>query len=266
MDLTNIHHIKQFLIGHNLWAKKFLGQNFLINRDILDNIVNTANVTDQDLVIEIGPGLGVLTEQLVQKAKKVISIELDQKLYTLLTENFKNYKNLEIIHQDALRFEPPAETYKVVANIPYNITSPIINHFLQAKNRPTSLTLLVQKEVAQKLCTLEPDMTVLALQVALFGKAKLVKKVSNQCFFPVPGVDSAIIHIECYDQRDPNYIPQEAALNILKLAKQAFSQKRKKLSNTLPDHKDSLTKSGIDPNRRPETLSVQEWLSVANQL
>ena len=107
MDLTNIHHIKEFLIGNNLWAKKFLGQNFLINRDILDQIVNAANISNTELIIEVGPGLGVLTEQLIQKAKKVISIELDNKLYTLLTENFKDHKNLEIIHQDALKFEPP---------------------------------------------------------------------------------------------------------------------------------------------------------------
>ncbi|MFA6917281.1 MAG: rRNA adenine dimethyltransferase family protein, partial [Candidatus Gracilibacteria bacterium] len=158
---------------------------------------------------------------------------------------------------------PQETSYKIVANIPYNITSHLINHFLQTKNQPISITLLVQKEVAEKIYVLNPDMTVLSLQVALFGKAKIAKKVPSSYFYPQPKVDSAIIHIELFQKNDPNFIPQEKALKILKVAKTCFSNRRKKLSNTLPEEYHSQAKkSGIDLSRRPETLSTQEWAAI----
>ena len=264
MELHNLSVIKAILKKHNLWAKKYLGQNFLINKEVLDQIVETANLQKTDQIIEIGPGLGILTQELVRKANHVITIELDTNLSSILKENFKEYKNLTILNQNALQFNPQIKNYKVVANIPYNITSPVINLFLQTENKPTTMTLLVQKEVAEKICTLEPDMTVLSLQVALFGQAKLIKKVSAASFYPTPKVDSAILHINLYQKTDPNYIPTDNALEILKIAKQAFSQRRKKLSNTLSEYKTAMQKANIDPNRRPETLAVKEWQLLKN--
>lgn len=256
MDLTDINKVRQLLQTYQTRAKKSLGQNFLINREPLDQIIEAANITDQDIIVEVGPGLGVLTQELCKKAKKVISIELDSYMIPILKENLKGYQNLEVINANALDFEPP-ENYKVVANIPYYITSPLINHFLQRKNKPISLTLLVQYEVAQKICKIEPDMTVLSLQVALYAQPTVIAKVKANNFYPAPKVDSAVINIQIYEETDPKKLPDEEAQKVLKLAKKAFSQRRKKLSNTLPEFKDKNVE--IDLNRRPETLSVQEW-------
>lgn len=262
MDLHDITVIRAILKKHNLWAKKYLGQNFLINKDVLDKIVETAGLQKTDQIIEIGPGLGILTQELAQKTARVITIELDQNLVPILKENLKEYKNITILNQDALQFSPQLKNYKVVANIPYNITSPLINLFLQTENKPTSITLLVQKEVAEKICTLEPDMTVLSLQITLFGQAKLIKHIGAESFYPIPKVDSTILQITLYQPNNPNYIATDKALQILKLAKQAFSQRRKKLSNTLSEYKAAMQHAGIDANRRPETLSVKEWLTL----
>jgi len=262
LDLTHLPTIKLLLEKHNLWAKKRFGQNFLVNRDILETIVKTADLSLADQVIEIGPGLGVLTTELAQKAKTVTSLELDTTLLPVLKETLAPYKNVQILNQDALKFSPAFKEYKVVANIPYNITSPLINLFLQADNKPSTMTILVQKEVAEKICTLNPNMTVLSLQVALFGRAKIIKKVGAGCFFPAPKVDSAILHIDLYKPTDTNFVSTSTALKALNLAKKAFSNRRKMLSNTLADHKEKMLACGIAPNRRPETLSVSEWLKL----
>ncbi|MFH1284243.1 MAG: 16S rRNA (adenine(1518)-N(6)/adenine(1519)-N(6))-dimethyltransferase RsmA [Candidatus Peregrinibacteria bacterium] len=262
MNLTDGKTIIDLLKKHGLWAKKRLGQNFLISSSALSKIVKTADISQHEHVVEIGPGLGVLTRELSNSAKKVTSVELDSSLLPALKETLLDCKNVEIINMDALKFIPPAGPYKVVANIPYNITSPLINHFLQAENKPSSITLLVQKEVAEKICQLEPKVSILSLQIALFGKAEFIKGIPSTAFFPIPNVDSAIIRIILRDPQNPDFIPTDEALKILKTAKQAFSQKRKKLSNTLP-HLKGITE--IDLNRRPETLSVKEWQTL-NQL
>jgi 16S rRNA (adenine1518-N6/adenine1519-N6)-dimethyltransferase len=257
-DLTHLPTIKALLKTHNLWAKKFLGQNFLVNDQSLEKIVEAANIAPEDYVIEVGPGLGVLTQELAQRAQKVTSVELDNYLFPLLDETLAPYDNIEIIHQDALQFTPPASPYKVVANIPYNITSPIINHFLQAENRPKSLTLLVQKEVAQKAVLIEPKMSVLSMQIALFGKATSPAKVPNDHFYPAPKVDSAVLHIEVHPKNSPQYFATDEALQILQLAHRAFRQGRKKLSNTLPDLLKKLEKLQLS-EKRPQHLSIDEW-------
>lgn len=263
MDLHSRQVINTLLKKYNLFAKKSFGQNFLNNDLPIHDIIEAANVTNTDTVIEVGSGLGILTQALAEHAKKVISLELDYSLLPLLEETLKDRKNIEIINQDALKFIPPKTPYKIVANIPYNITSHLINHFLQTENKPTSITLLIQKEVAEKICILEPDMTVLSLQVALFGKAKYIKKIPSSYFYPQPKVDSAIIHITLYDKTDKNYITPGHALKILKTAKICFSNRRKKLKNTLPkEYHQYAEKSGIDLSRRPETLSTQQWAAI----
>lgn len=255
MDLLNPSEIRSLLSRHGLWAKKHLGQNFLINGAVLEEIIQTAEISPEDHVIEVGPGLGVLTQKLAEKAQKVTSIEIDSTLLPVLKETLKNYENIQILNQDALTFRPPNEKYKVVANIPYYITSPLINHFLQAANKPETITILTQKEVAEKACKIEPDMSVLSLQINLFGTPKVVQKVGAKSFFPAPKVDSAILHIII------NKNPSEKAKEILKLAKKAFSQKRKKLSNTLPEMKEKLKELGLN-DLRPEHLSINDWESL----
>lgn len=254
---------KQILQKYNLWAKKSLGQNFLISENALEKIVETANIQPNDQIIEIGPGLGVLTKELTARAAKVTSIELDRRLSELLQEFIPNEK-LTILNQDALTFDPPKTPYKVVANIPYNISSPLLNHFLQAQNKPISMTLLIQKEVAEKICQKEPDMSVLSLQVALFATPHLIKIIPKTAFYPIPKVDSAIIHIEIHKKTDENYIPDEQALKILKTAKLAFSQRRKKLSNTLPELKAELETLGLS-DKRPQHLSIKDWQKLLSE-
>lgn len=258
MDLTNTQNIIQLLKDLNLWASKKFGQNFLINRDILNQIIETADLQKTDYVIEIGPGLGVLTQELAKKAAKVTTIELDIKLIEYLQKTLP--ENVEVVYQDALKFTPPqTANYKVVANIPYNITSPLISHFLQSPNPPISMTLLVQHEVAEKIIAKEPDHTVLSLQTQLFATPKIIKTVSSHCFFPAPKVTSAIIHLETIDN------PHPQAKKIISIAKRAFSQKRKKLSNTLHEAKNILTELNLN-NLRPQNLSIANWISIVEKL
>lgn len=250
MDLTDLQTIQNLLAKHDQTTKKWLGQNFLISRPALDKILETADVKQSDQIIEIGPGLGVLTKELTDRSDNVTSVELDSTLLPILE---KTAPKAKIIHQDALRFEVPATPYKVVANIPYNITSPLINHFLQSQNPPTSLTFLVQKEVAEKICSLSPDMTVLSLQVHLFGDAKYIETIPSACFYPAPKVDSAILHITLNPK-----CSRENALEILKLSKRAFLGRRKKLSNTLADMKEKLISLSLQ-EKRPQHLTVEDW-------
>lgn len=261
MDLTDRQIIYSLLSKYNLFAKKSFGQNFLTNQKVLEDIIKAFGITDTDTIMEIGPGLGVLTKELAKTAKKVISIELDKKLLPLLQETLSEYKNIEILNENVLKFIPPKIPYKIVANIPYNITSPILNHFLQAENQPISMTLMVQEEVATKICTLEPDMTVLSLEVALFGKAKIIKKVPASSFHPQPKVNSTIIHIELFTPQNPNYIPKQTALKILQIAKKAFSQRRKKLSNTIPELNEKLKILNLS-EKRPQALTINDWKNL----
>ncbi|MBI4975724.1 ribosomal RNA small subunit methyltransferase A [Candidatus Peregrinibacteria bacterium] len=263
MELVNPKTIKYLLNKYGLWTKKSFGQNFLINQGILKKIVDAGEIAKKDLVLEIGPGLGVLTQELAKNAKKVISIELDKNLLPVLKETLSEFKNIEIKNEDALKTILPKTKYKVVANIPYNITSPLITKFLTANNKPQTLTLLIQKEVAEKICALPPRSSILSLSVGLFATSRIIGKVSKNSFMPSPKVDSAIIKITPHKE-----IPTETALKILALAKQAFSKKRKTLHNSLKSIKNIdkiLTACNVDPSRRPETLTIEEWKKVARK-
>ena len=249
-------------------AKKHLGQNFLKNQGIIDKIIETANLKKTDTVLEIGPGLGILTTSLAKHTKKVIAIELDHSLIPILKENLKksldekDLNKVEIINADALLYSPeheletPTSNYKIVANIPYYITSPLITHFLNLKNPPKTITLLVQKEVAEKICARTPSHpkqkhSILSLLTQLYAKPTFAFVVGKGNFTPEPKVDSAVIHLSFLSAKEKPKEPQK----ILSLAKRAFSGKRKKLSNTLrginlPDDLKDL---------RPEDLSIKDW-------
>ncbi len=238
-------------------AKKHLGQNFLQSKIIVEQIVETAEVTKKDNVIEIGAGLGILTEELAKKAGHTTAIEIDPDLIPRLKSNPALAK-VKILNEDALQFTPPKTgKYKIVANIPYYITSPLITHFLTTENPPTSTTLLIQKEVAEKIVTNPPE-SILALQIQLYSKPYLAFGVSAKHFNPKPKVDSAVIYLETLPKTKRTKNPEK----ILKLAKQAFSQKRKKLSNTLRDYKPQLTKLGLQ-DKRPQHLSIKDWEKLA---
>ena len=246
--------------------KKKLGQNFLQSQKIVQHIVQAAKLNKKDNIIEIGPGLGILTIELAKNAKQVTAIELDSSLISILGKNLianlqgNDLKKIVIVNENALDFTPIEKNYKIVANIPYYITSPLITHFLTATNPPASTTLLVQKEVAEKICTNPPE-SILALQAQLYAKPSLAFTVSAKHFNPKPKVDSAVIHLETLPAKSRPKNPDQ----ILKLAKRAFSQKRKMLSNTLKDHEEALEKLGLQ-DKRPQHLSIKDWEKLTKEI
>lgn len=236
--------------------KKSLGQNFLKNPRVVEKIIATAELKGDETVIEVGPGFGVLTEALLKSAKRVIAIEKDSRLYSSLRVRFSSQRNLTLIHADALKIPPPREPYFLVANIPYSITSPLLDHFIRdhPDRLPLRAVLLIQKEVAQKICAAPPRMNVLALHVQTFGKPKIITTISRHNFQPVPKVDSAILKIE---------FPKNVMVGkkYFELIHSGFSQKRKMLRSLLSP--ELLAKSGISGTRRAETLSIEEWKKLA---
>ncbi len=267
-DLEN--RLRQFLQSNNIRLNTDIGQHFLRDEDVLDAIMEAAQVEPEDTVVEIGPGVGVLTEVLLQKAKKVTAIELDERMTKLLTyfvsrndEARARMQYLSIIHGNALQTDMPREPYKIVANIPYHITSPLIRHvFMESPVAPTSMTLLIQKEVAEKICDTK-HAGLLTIVVAMYGTPRMVLDVPPQCFMPPPEVDSAVLHIDCFAKPLADTDTIERVMKLLKLC---FGGKRKMLRNTLgslPNGEELMSACKIEGTRRPETLSVQEWIALA---
>lgn len=239
---------------HHLSPNKSLGQNFLLDENVLMKIVEAADINPQDNIIEVGPGLGVLTKKLAEKAKHVTAIELDRGLVALLERENEQLENVQFIHQDALKYDPPKDLdYKLVANIPYYITSPLISHFLMAENRPKKIVVLIQKEVAEKICAPEGKLNVIALHVQIFGKPRIVTRVSPGAFYPEPKVESAVLEIDVYDKP-----VVDDYMKLYKLVHRAFAQKRKKLTNSLPEMKDKLIELELG-SLRPERLTLEDW-------
>ena len=260
-------------------AKKSLGQNFLINDSILPTIIKAADIKPGDIVIEIGPGLGILTDALLNAGAKVFAIEKDFDLVSKLTQAFGNNKNLKIIHQDALFFDEtqvnPSTSlgagYKVVANLPFNIAAPLIRKFLESSNQPELMVLMVQKEVAEKILA-KPgnrERGVLTLAVEFYGNAEMISVVSKNSFRPQPKVDAAIIKIEPEKSRSRNADKVESRA-FFRIVKAGFASKRQQIHNslaaTLRLPKDQvlslLQKSSIDPSKRAEDLSLEDWLRL----
>lgn len=255
-------------------AKKSLGQNFLQDYSVLNDILKAGDLKSSDNVLEIGPGEGFLTRGLVNKGAHVTALEFDADLIPWLKMEFGKIPNFELINTDALKFQPASEPYKLIANIPYYITSPILNHFLVEQfsggNPPTLLVLMVQCEVAEKIVAADGKYSVLSLQVQLFGKPEIVRIVEPKCFRPKPKVDSAILKIKVYDKP----VIQENLKQLFWLFKVSFAQKRKKLSNNLrnvlklnsTEIKDLLTQAKIHENARAENLTLPEWHALFNAL
>ena len=273
MKISNLD-IPPLLKRFGITPKKTLGQNFLQSSTALKEIIRAADLSAADTVLEVGAGIGNLTRYLAASARRVVAVELDDRLLPVLREVLADDPNVEIIHGDILRLQPgdvklPAG-YKVVANIPYYITSALIRHLLEADVKPGLLVLTLQSEVAQRMCAVPNDMNLLALSVQVYGSPKVIGRISAASFFPSPEVDSSIVRISLFDQP---VIPVDRLELFFRLAKAGFSQKRKTLRNSLSGGmrlstqaaSDLLSKSGIDPMRRAETLTLAEWNSLTTQ-
>lgn len=277
LDLTNISTIKSILRENSLWAKKSFGQNFLVAEPPLITLIDAANVTNQDTVVEIGPGLGTLTQELAKKAGLVLAIEKDYAMIEWLRKYFKNQKNVKIIHSDILTYDLSsiASNYKVIANIPYSITSPVIRMFLEAENKPSEMILTIQKEVAERLTSKPGDKNrgILTVMIELFcEKAEIVEIVDRKNFFPVPDVDSAIIKLAVRSKnKGLSNIDEKSFFRLVKIG---FSQKRRQIHNPLlaglrlPKNQIlSILKSAkIDQQKRAEDLILDDWLRLMEEI
>ena len=259
---------KKLLEKYHLRPHKGLGQNFLSDDTVLAGIVDAAGIPENAPVLEVGPGLGSLTRHLAETAGRVIAVELDKDLVPVLRKEFADCPNTEIVQGDILQFSPDEyfsdEDYYVAANIPYYITSAVIRHLLEGKARPKRMALTVQKEVAERICAVPGKLSLLALSVQVYGKADMPMIIPASAFYPEPNVDSAVVRIEIYD--DP-LIPEEQMDDFFVLAKAGFGQKRKTLRNSLSSNlhisgsaaEEMLRKADIDPIRRAETVTINEW-------
>jgi 16S rRNA (adenine1518-N6/adenine1519-N6)-dimethyltransferase len=262
---------KRLLEQFAIEPRKSLGQNFLHDPNTIEKIVATAEIMPDDVVIEIGPGTGALTEVLAQRARHVFSIELDARMRPVLEAQLAAYDNVYLIFEDFLKTDflklAGGRDFLVVANVPYYITSPILMHLLDRHRHPRRIVLTIQHEVGERLTAKPPDMNRLAVVVQYYGQPEVVTRISPAVFWPRPDVDSAVIKIDPYIT-PPVDVPDSAVF--FRVVKAGFSQKRKQLKNALGGglHMKSkqagilLEAAGVDPKRRAETLTLAEWAAI----
>lgn len=247
---------------------KSLGQHWLRDRDVLSHIADCAELTNDDVVLEIGPGLGTLTSELLRRSNKVVAVEYDSELARKLPAQFPG-KNLEVIHSDILKFNLSnlPENYKVVANVPYYITSKIVQLLMTATNKPSVVVLLVQKEVAERLAAKQGDMSILAISAQLFAEVSLGEVVPAALFTPPPKVDSQVVIMKT---RQTPFLTDVNEVDFFRVVKAGFSSKRKKLRSSLSGGlklpKDEieiiLAKADISPDVRAEALDLDAWVRL----
>lgn len=279
MDLTSKQNIKDLLNRHGLKPLKRLGQNFLVDQRALDKVIAAAQLTSQDTVLEIGPGIGTLTQELAKKAGRVVAIEKDRNMVEILKETLQDLSNIEIIQADIRKIQDlklEIGNYKLVGNLPFYLTAPVIREFLECQRRPKMMVLMVQKEVGQRICSKPPDMNLFAVSVQVYAEPKIISYVSKNSFWPQPEVNAAIIKITpkpsliAARMGEPRLRRGDADL-FFKIVKAGFSQPRKQLINNLSkglkiDKKKVggwLQENGIQPTQRAETLRVEDWLKLA---
>ena len=266
--------INRLMREYGLYAKKGLGQNFLSDPGVLQRIVRAAELPADAAVLEVGPGLGSLTRYLAAAARQVVAVELDRNLIPVLEDVLGGCGNVSIVQGDMLEIDPAAlmggDGYYVVANIPYYITSALIRHLLESSARPRRLVLTVQREVAERICALPGDLSLLALSVQVYGNPSVAARIPAGAFYPPPKVDSAVVRVDVLSE--PR-VPAARLEDFFKLTRAGFSQKRKTLRNSLSScmgmppaaAEELLRRAGIDPQRRAETLSIEEWAVLVEQ-
>ncbi len=280
MELTRPSVIKDIMERYGFRFSKSLGQNFLIEKSVLEKIIDGAEITETDSVLEIGPGIGTLTRYLAENAKKVVSVEIDSSLLPILKETLSDLPNTEVVHGDVLQVDLKAliaERFdnvppKVVANLPYYVTTPIVMKFLEDGIPVTDLVVMVQKEVADRMAAKPGGKEYGALSVAVqyFCDPQILFKVATGCFMPAPTVESAVIRLKVLEQPKVKVISRKL---FFATVRGAFGKRRKTLLNALSDCSLSFTKdqvrgvleaAGIDFTRRAETLSIEEFATLAN--
>ncbi|MBL7156098.1 MAG: ribosomal RNA small subunit methyltransferase A [Candidatus Pacebacteria bacterium] len=270
MNLCSKIFVENLLKENNIYPSKKLGQNFLLSKTVLNKIIETGNIKKTDIILEIGAGIGTLTKELAKNAKKVIAIEKDKRLIKLLKENLKEFNNVYVINNDVLKtdirdYKLKTKNYKLISNLPYYITSPIIRKFLEIENPPYQMILMVQKQVAQRITAKPPDMNLLAVSVQFYSETKIISYVSKDCFYPKPKVDSAIIQLTINNKQQT--INKKL---FFKIVKAGFSHPRKQLANNLSKElkldkqtiKKWFIKNNISPKQRSETLNIKDWINL----
>jgi len=261
--------VKRLLRQSGLRAKKSLGQHFLVDTSVLRTIVEAAELSPGDTVIEVGPGLGILTVELARRAASVIAVELDEKLASLLKRRLASLTNLSVVNTDILKVSPAQllegeSHYKVVANLPYYITSPVLRYFVEASPKPSLMVMMVQKEVGEAIVAGPGKMSLLAVSLQVYSRPRIVSPVPSRCFYPQPKVDSVIVRFDLFPEPAVKVADVGGFFDVVRCG---FSSPRKQLHNSLAQGlgmKPSevallLEKANIDSKRRAETLSLEEW-------
>ena len=284
--MSNILEDTQFIMKkYKIRANKALGQNFLINQQVVDNIVESSQITKEDLVIEIGPGLGTLTKELLERAGKVICIELDKKMIKILMDRFSLYENFEIIHGDVLQIrlnkiikeekeKNGFQSAKIVANLPYYITTPIIMKLLEDRLDLENITVMIQKEVADRLIAIpgERETGAITYSVYYYATAEGIMEVPNDSFIPEPEVTSKVIKLTL--RKEPPVEVKSRGV-MFRIIKSAFMQRRKTLLNALTNTKVFMSKEEglrilkelhLDENVRAEKLTLQDFAEITNKI
>ncbi|HYL43560.1 MAG TPA: 16S rRNA (adenine(1518)-N(6)/adenine(1519)-N(6))-dimethyltransferase RsmA [Ktedonobacteraceae bacterium] len=271
IDLTNVRELRNLLYAHGMRPNKSFGQNFLIDRSVLMQIVDAAEIDPADQILEVGAGTGVLTRELARRARRVVAVELERDMLALLAKTTGMYANVELVARNLLYLDPTEvfgeEAYKLVANLPYYITAPTFRHFLESANPPRLIVVMVQQEVAQRIVARPGDLSLLAVSVQFYGQPRIVAHVPAKAFYPAPKVDSAILRIDV-NAETPLTLAERNSF--FKVVQAGFSERRKQLHNALTsglhrkneDVRASLAAAHIDISRRAETLSIEEWLRL----
>lgn len=276
-DLTSPDIIQNIFKKYNFAPNKFLGQNFLIDKKVLEKIIETAQIKEGDNVIEIGPGLGVLTQALLSKGANVAAIEKDKDLIPALRENLREYKNYKILNDDFLTLDPEklilgfsGKPYKIVSNIPYYITSPVLRKILSADTKPQEIVFLVQREVAERIAAEPGQMSLISVFVQFYGTPSVAGIARPESFWPKPKVESAIL--KTIIDKKPALAGDELK-NFWRLAKIGFSSRRKTLANNLaagfhikpPEVRDRLKLMGFNDKTRAQELTMENWLKLSEK-
>ncbi len=284
--MNEIERETQFILKkYNIKANKSLGQNFLISEEVVNKIVESSNITKKDLVIEIGPGLGTLTKELLDSANKVICVELDKRMVEILKDRFKLYSNFELLNQDILKTDlkniiekekqsKEIENVKIVANLPYYITTPIIMKLLEEKLDLESITVMIQKEVADRLTAIpgEKNTGAITYSVYYYAEAKEIMEVPSYSFIPEPEVTSEVIQLKV---RKELKVKTQNEKMMFKIIKNSFTQRRKTLLNALTNTKifkekntgiEILKKLNISENARAEELTLEQFAQIADEI